>query len=247
MARSKTTKAEAHYFEQFLNHFPLPKGNTSYGGPTDDKPDFTLKKDSSDEILIGIEQTRFFIEDGNSTSSEQIQARRREEVIEIAEKEYRSQHTRDLRLSVCFNKTYPVLSVTDVAKKLVAFSSKLHSEPTKDQSFVRPLLIPEIDSLYVQWDMGAPWQLNQVHSIQLTSKARLQGILDIKSRQAKGYRPCKDLWLLVIIDFADWGQDQEIDDKIETLESDHFSKVLLFKTIFNQIKEIPCVKSTTAD
>lgn len=247
MARSKTIKAEAHYFEQFLKYFSLPSGVVSYGGSSDDKPDLTLKSTNSDEIIIGIEQTRFFIEDGSVISSEQIQARRRLEVIEIAERGYRSQHSEDLRLSICFNKNYPILSVFEVAENLLLFLSKYQKEFMKDKSLVRPLSIPEINSFYVQWDMGASWQLIQVYSGQLTSKERLQEILDAKSRQAEGYRRCGDLWLLVIIDFCDRGQDQEIDDKIEILESNHFSKVVLFKTIFNQIKEIPCIKKTITE
>jgi hypothetical protein len=242
MARLKTTKVETHYFEQFLRHFSLPVGDVSYGGEDDDRPDLVVKERNSDKILLGIEQTRFYVESGKSPSSEQVQAKRRTDVLEKAEAEYKKRGSGNLRLSISFNKEFPICSTDEIVAKLVSLLTEIDASESGHLSSKRIASIPEIDFLYVQWNVDAPWQLTQVHSVQLTSKQKLQALIDEKDRQAAGYRRCSDLWLLVVIDFFDTAQDQEIDDKIDVLVSNKFSKAILFKTVFNQVKEIPCIK-----
>lgn len=242
MARPKTAKLETHYFEQFLRHFSLPEGKISFGGEGDDKPDLILKHGSSDTIVLGIEQTRFYIESGSLSSSEQVQFKWRTDVLEKTEAEYKRLTSGKLRLCVGFRKEFPIRSVGEVVKKLVSLATEIEPTDLGQLSSEKISSIPEVEFIYAQWNVEAPWLLTQVHSVQFTSKNRLQSLLDEKDRQANGYRACSTLWLLVVIDCFDSAQDQEIDDKIDVLESDNFSKVILFKTVYNQVKEINCVK-----
>lgn len=236
MARSKKLEREIYYFEQFRRHFPLPDGVVEYC----DKPDLILRDPNSKAIRLGIEQTALYHKDGDSVTSEQKQSGLRLEVLELAEKEFKKHDDKDLRLSVCFNCENPIISTKNVAKDLFEYALKICPE-SHNKTIINPP-IKEISSIYVQWNVGVPWQLSQVYSVPMMSKERLQSILDVKNRKATSYTICPELWLLVVIDFGNWGQDQEIDFGVESLQSDHFSKVILFKTVFNQILEIPCVK-----
>lgn len=240
MARQKTTRLETYYFEQFLRHFALPAGDVNYGGLHDDKPDLTVTATDSDKILLGVEQTRLFVESGETTSSEQVQAKWRNEILKKAEAEYKRSTTGNLRLSISFNKEHPIQSIKEVVAKLVALSNEIKTSESGQLSSERISFIPEIDFIYAQWNVDAPWQVTQVHSAQLTSHERLQNILNEKDRQAAGYRICSELWLLVIIDFFDSAQDQDIDDNLTYLRSKNFAKLILFKTVLNEFKEIPC-------
>ena len=78
--RPKQPEIERHYFEQFQKAYPLPAGKIKYG----DKPDVTI----TGAQKLGIEITNFYLEEGASTSSEQVQSGRRESVVSRAQTLY---------------------------------------------------------------------------------------------------------------------------------------------------------------
>lgn len=229
---------EDHYFRQFCAHFRLPDGDVELG----DKPDLIVRRTNSREVLLGIEQTRFFRESGSSIASEQIQSIRREAAIKQAEAEYMKLYANGLRLSLGFDPENPIEDVDSVARRITLLAQQIGRHESGSLYRRRYMAIPELAFVYVQWNIEASWQLTQVHSGRLTPRDQLQDIVRVKDKQAIGYRSCPELWLLVVIDFCDPAQDQEIDDKIASLESERFDKVILYKTVFNRVKEIPCTK-----
>lgn len=236
VSRSETKNLERHYFNQFTKAFPLPEGEVEHS----DRPDFRIIDTKSRKTLLGIEQTRFYIESGSS--SEQVQAKLRIQIVKETEAKYIKECGKNLRLSISFNKKRPIFSVDDTVKRFIEVVKALQRTDSNQVCRSKFTSIPEVDFLYAQWDIEAPWQLTQVHSTPLTSKSQLQDIVSSKDSKASSYEECPELWLLVIIDFFDFAQDQEIDDNINSLHSEKFSKVILFKTVFNKIKEIPCTR-----
>jgi len=67
--------------------------------------------------------------------------------------------------------------------------------------------------------------------------ASLKSIVATKEAKSKSYRPCDAFWLLVIIDFFDRAQDQELSD-CEGLTSKGFEKIIVYKTVFGTVVEM---------
>ena len=67
---------------------------------------------------------------------------------------------------------------------------------------------------------------------------RLLEIVRDKENKVRGYKECDVYWLLVVIDFFDRAQDQDIpNDGFEKIETKIFEKVIVYKTIFEHIFE----------
>ena len=69
-------------------------------------------------------------------------------------------------------------------------------------------------------------------------KERLEKIVREKEAKAHGYQPCDAYWLLVFVDFFNRAQDQEIRIDNPHVHSEVFEKIVIFKTVFNQIVEV---------
>ena len=71
------------------------------------------------------------------------------------------------------------------------------------------------------------------------SRDRLLQIVRYKEEKAKEYQKCDAYWLLIVVDFFDPAQDQEIPsigfDKIET---EIFEKVIVYKTAYEETLEV---------
>jgi hypothetical protein len=95
------------------------------------------------------------------------------------------------------------------------------------------------EGVYKPLPFPARWKLSQVHSIGLMSTARLRDIITEKEAKAKEYAPCDAYWLLVVVDFTDLAQDQEIRvDGLEAVKSSIFEKIIIYKTGYNHIVEV---------
>ena len=76
------------------------------------------------------------------------------------------------------------------------------------------------------------------HDVPLMSLPDLKAIIKLKEMKANQYKTCDAHWLLVIVDFIDAAQDQEIpNDVLETLVSPVFEKIVIYKPQFGQIVE----------
>lgn len=70
------------------------------------------------------------------------------------------------------------------------------------------------------------------------SMEKLRAIVSKKEAQSKFYQPCDAYWLVVVVDFIDRAQDQEIRiDGIEKIDSAVFEKVIVYKPHFGHVFE----------
>jgi hypothetical protein len=75
------------------------------------------------------------------------------------------------------------------------------------------------------------WEDLAVHSVPRFDPDRLQDVVAGKAKKLQGYRRCDEQWLLVVIDFWDAGQDQQLDWPPSAILRRHgFDRVFVFKT-----------------
>lgn len=86
------------------------------------------------------------------------------------------------------------------------------------------------------WD--AKWQVMQTHGLDLMAVERLRKILREKEEKAQQYRPCDAYWLLVVVDWMDPAQDQEIRVDGISIRSDVFERVIIYKPHFEHVVEV---------
>lgn len=223
---------EQYYFDMFRRDYPLSEGTIEYG----DKPDFILHGARK----IGIEITNFFLEDGALPESEQVQSRTRKGVVSEAQRIYLANGGKRIRLSFSFDKARPILDRGKLAEKVAELARRVEGLPTGQiwrENFEK---IPELSFVYLnatEYD-DAKWWLGQGHSGQIMSRDKLLGIVREKESKSKDYRCCDAYWLVVVVDFIDPAQDQEIRiDDFEKIDSPAFEKVLVYKTRFGDVLE----------
>jgi hypothetical protein len=84
----------------------------------------------------------------------------------------------------------------------------------------------------------AKWGIAQVHSHGLLSLKRLTEIVREKETKAQRYRPCDAYWLLVVVDWMDPAQEQEIRVDGLSIHSDVFERVIIYKPQFEHVVDI---------
>jgi hypothetical protein len=93
-------------------------------------------------------------------------------------------------------------------------------------------------AIYKPLQFAAKWKVSQSHSPGLMSITRLNGIISEKEAKAQNYAPCDAYWLLIVVDFIDAAQEQEIRIDGLTVRSDMFQKIIIYKTGFEHIVEL---------
>jgi hypothetical protein len=91
---------------------------------------------------------------------------------------------------------------------------------------------------YKPMTWNAKWQVMQVHSFGLMAVDRLTEILREKEAKAKQYRPCNAYWLLVIVDWMDAAQEQEIQVDGLSIHSDVFERIIIYKPHFEHVVDV---------
>ncbi len=86
------------------------------------------------------------------------------------------------------------------------------------------------------WD--AKWQVMQVHDFGLMDINRLTEILRDKEEKAQQYRLCAAYWLLVIVDWIDAAQEQEVQVDRLSIHSDAFERVIIYKPHFEHVVDV---------
>ena len=216
----------------FSKDYKLPAGSITH----EDKPDFILQGKKK----IGIEMRRFYLEDGKLQESEQRQRDLREEIISDAQCTYQSRNKEKIELTVGFDKTNPIRAKKDIVQKLVALAEQLKENKTGQMGRQFFKNIPEISFVYLNTKEYADpkWRIVQVHNGSILSRDGLIKIVRDKEESSKQYEPCGSFWLLVIVDFIDQAQDQEIQiDDFEKIESTVFDKIIVYKTLFGHVLE----------
>jgi len=223
---------EQYYFELFRRTYPLPEGTIRYG----DRPDFILEGVRK----IGVELTNFFLEDGELPESEQVQSPWREAVVSEARRIYCANGGKRIELSFSFDKAQPIRDQCQLAKKIAKLARSVEGLPTGEISREIFNEIPEISFVYLNPEEygDARWRVFQTYSGQLMSVTKLQEIVKTKESKLRDYEYCDAYWLLVVVDFINRAQDQEIRiDDFGKIDSTVFEKVIVFRTALGHVFE----------
>jgi len=222
----KTREKERHKFDHFRQMYSVPDGELVY----DDKPDVII----NGKRKIGIEITDYYTNDGSEIISEQRQSKIRHEVVAAAQKQYFKSSSKPIELSFGFNPQHPITNnKNDLANKIAALGKQI--EQCKTGTIYRGYYkdIPELHSVYInQNEVTDPkWRLIQGHSVQIISTGKLNSIIQDKENKAKEYQRCDAYWLLIVMDFMDSAQDQEVTQEyLPQVNSSSFERIFLLKT-----------------
>lgn len=233
MGRPSNQSIERYYFEQFRLHYKLPDGEVQYS----DKPDVIIRG----AAMVGIEIANLYISSGNDPTSEQVQRSRRAQVLERAQSLHAARGGKRIELSVDFQPDQPILEVAPVAQPLAELACAVEDGPS---GLIKPKLfkhVPQLRSVYCNAsEHDAPWwRAVQCYTVPYLSTERLRDVIQSKSGKAKSYQACDEYWLLLIVDFADRAQDQELQRPVAApLEKSAFRRVLIYKPQFAQVLEV---------
>jgi hypothetical protein len=226
---------ERAHFERFRQAYALPPGAVSYA----DKPDVLV----TGQRAVGIEITNFYLEPGSDEASEQRQRRRRHEIASEAHRFYLADRGKGIELTIQFTPNKPITSATrkTLPKKLAQFAARIDTQPMGPYY---PESFPDMPEIASIWSSGREWpnptwvRPGQVYSYEEMSAARLQKIVAEKESKAADYAPCDAYWLLIVVDWADAAQDQEITTTGLKLPSEVFEKIIVYKPGFEDIAEV---------
>ena len=216
----------------FRKDYSLPPGTVIYG----DSPDVVIDGDRK----IGIEITNFYHKPGNLTESEQIQGRWREKVISKAQLLYQKQNAKKFEISFGFDKSNPIRNQKSLIDQLVHLATQIQDCQTGRIRRDYFKQIPELSFVYFnnQEYENTKWRSVQVHVVPILEMERLSEIVKDKEQRSQKYEKCDVYWLLVVVNFINPAQDQEIKvDDFKKVDTDAFEKVIVYKTLFGHVLE----------
>lgn len=226
---------ERHYFQQFWKIHSIP-GRIEYS----DKPDVLI---TNNGLKLGIELTHLYKVDGERIDNEQIQNKRRIKVIEEAEALYLKQGGRRIELWIDFDPDHPIKDVKKLVNELVVVALKVSGNTQEYQSRSNFPETPELRFLYHNGQNypDSKWKLLQGHDVPRLAIARVKELIAKKVEKLPNYQVCDRYWLLLIIDFWDPAQDQELNEwpQNENIGKTPFEKIFIYKSPFNKIIEVP--------
>ena len=82
------------------------------------------------------------------------------------------------------------------------------------------------------------WRVQQLYSPGVMNVQRLTQIVREKEAKARDYAPCDRYWLLIIVNFIDPAQEQEIRIDGATVHSNTFDRIIVYKPYFEHIVEV---------
>jgi hypothetical protein len=224
---------ERQYFEEFRTVHGL-LGVPTYG----DKPDVILESDRT----IGVEITNFYIESGDDETSEQRQRPRRAKVIADAQALHRAAGGRRTELTITYDPAQPIT----VARQRVLpqeLADLAHRVDTHEMGQVSSLLFeasPEILRVWFNPEefTDAKWRDSQVYTPDFLDAGKLKEKIAEKEAKSAEYKTCDAYWLLVIVEFTDPAQDQEITLGALSLPFSVFERIFVYKTVTREILEV---------
>jgi hypothetical protein len=232
MVKRSKQEIERHYFEKFCKDYQLPDGKPIYG----DKPDVIWEG----RRKIGIEITNLFIKDGRLPESEQVQRKKREEVISKAHQDYLRSGGRRIEFTFSFKHELPIQNSTKLARVITALAKnidRLGSGQIRQDVFRN---IPELSSiyLYAKECENPRWRVVQSYSVPPMSIKKLRKTVSIKEKKSRNYKCCDAYWLIAVVNLLDSAQDQEIRiDGFPKIVSSVFEKIIVYKTVTGEVFE----------
>lgn len=162
----------------------------------------------------------------------------REAVISMAHQSYLDNGGKRIELSFSFDKVNYIRNQKQLVSKIAALAKDIDEFKT---GLLRKDIfkdIPELSSVYLNAEEyeDPKWRIVQCYSGQSMSMERLRTIVRIKEEKSKCYKPCDVYWLVVVVDFSDRAQDQEIQiTDFEKITSAIFEKVIVYKIHFGHV------------
>ncbi len=234
MAKLSNQAIEQHYFEQFQKHYPLPSGVVEFK----DKPDVLIRG----PLKVGVEIANLYISNGSDPASEQVQRPRRKQVIEQAQALHQANGGKRIELTVDFQPQNPITKIGPVAKAIAALAMQVENKPSSQLSPILFKHIPELRFVYCNSDEypDALWRSSQTSSVPFLSVERIREIVAEKTHKLTNYEKCDAYWLLLVVDFRDPAQDQELKWPIgEQPLGSPYERVLIYKPQFGQVLKVP--------
>lgn len=216
---------ERAYYNNFIQHCPLaPKGNVEYS----DKPDVLVRNTD----LLGIEIANIYHNHGKEVSSEQIQSRRRSSVIKKAHALYQSSENPQFEFWLDFDPSFPITDINEVAHRVNACALQAIKQNDEYSAFKGFSECPELRFLYHDGNeyKNPNWKSIQSYHIPPLNPQRVIDIVISKDQKVKNYRKCDRYWLLLIVDFWDPAQDQNLIWASDTrIGATSFDRIIIFK------------------
>lgn len=225
---------ERKYFEQFRTHFPLPLGDVEYT----DKPDVVLEGNRR----VGIEIARVHLTDGKDPASEQVQMKRRKLVLQLAQQQFLAAGGRRIELTFSFDPLHPIADAKQVAKTLAAAAVGIADGPAGEVRRAMYADLPQIACVYNNRREypDAKWRVAQTYSTPYLAVGRVIELIESKHGKITDYKPCDAFWLLLIVDFFDSAQDQDIRwPETSAPVSSTFERIIIYKPPFGEWTEVP--------
>jgi hypothetical protein len=146
---------------------------------------------------------------------------------------------KNIELTFSFDKEHPVQNVGTLAKNIMGLAQ--HIDDRDNGKIPKAVFqnIPELGfvRLYRPGD-AARWRVEQGHRFGFTSPERLMDIIKEKEIKAGRYAACDAYWLLVVVEFLNAAQQQEIRiDGFDKLHSAVFENIIVYKPFFEHIRE----------
>lgn len=235
MARTNS-EIEEYYFEKFRTRYVLPEGQIAYG----DKPDVKIIGNKT----IGIEITNFYTD---RTGGEQSQINMRLNTAQKAQKSYQDKHKNNIEFTFSFNRDFPIKNVGQFSKTLALLAERLTPHPIGWISREHFVDVKELSFVWrgKEYD-DCEWKVAQPFTISMMNITHLEEIIREKEEKAAQYQACDANWLLIIVDFINLAQSQEISNAaLKEIQSDIFEKVIIYKTVLEQIVEVPIIFSNS--
>lgn len=234
MPRPTNREIEQYYFDLFRSHYALPDGRIEYA----DKPDVIVHG----ARRLGIEIANLYIADGSDPASEQVQRRRREQVLERAQSLHLASGGRRIELSAAFDPREPILEIDPLARKLAEIAVRVQGSPGQVDSLTFDH-VPELTFLYHSGKeySNAKWRCAQSYATPFVSVERVRQLVAEKAAKAVDYdKDCEAYWLLLVVDFMDPAQDAFVEWPDGTaLARSPFERILIYKPQFGQVVEAP--------
>lgn len=234
MNRRSTQEVERYYFTRFREHFSLPSGLIEYR----DKPDVRIHGG----CLLGIEIANLYLTDGADPASEQVQSLKREKTVQEAQRLYLDAGGKSIELTVSFDPTRPITNIGAAGRSLAIVASSIHDfakGPLPRKIFER---VPQINFIYYNpcEYRDARWRVTQSFSVPTLSIERVAELVAAKERLLPQYERCDAYWLLLVVDFMNPAQDQEIGWPLaEPALDTRFERVILYKPQLACWTEVP--------
>lgn len=225
---------EKNVFERFSGHYPLPEGKITF----QDKPDVLIIDE--DNRTIGIEITAL-LPDEDALN----QHAKRQNVVKKAHSIFKRKHEdTTAEYAFGFKDTAVIQQVKPLA---ITIAQTVSGFPMLGDGFVDRQHyrdIPELLSIYKTGEYeDAAWRDYRVYSPPILSRETLENMIKDKEKKAKCYKKCDAYWLLMYVNFINPASDIEITNgQIPSIKSDIFEKVIIFRTVMNQVRELTVLR-----